>query len=501
MVAKGEYQVIQGRINDLAWDADSQRIIAVGDGKEKYGHCFTADSGNTVGSIAGHSAVVNAVSIRPVRPYRAVTVGDDARLVFYQGPPFQFSLSHQDKHTNFVQDAQFSPNGEFIVSVGSDRKIALYEGKTGEFLSFVEDESNGHKGSIFSVAWSPDSSKFATASADQTVKLWSVADKKVLKTWSFPAGLENHQVGVVFAGEYIISLSYSGDLNYLQESSDKPVKTVTGHQKTITSLASSGPSKPLVSGSYDGKIVHWDASDITASSSVHSHDGPVVGIVSDGEHLWSVGWDDTLKRVGSDSSVSLFGQPKAVASGSDGIIAVVGESYIQVFDNGKQLAFNTSLEFPAQAVSVSKSLVAVGSSDNSIHLFNRDLSVSNSVKLAPLRSAVTYLAFSPDGEYLAAGDASGKITLYSIPDQSVVTGRWAFHTSRVTSIHWHPSGSHVVAGSADTNIIIYSVANPGKNIKYLGAHKDGINSVLWTSDSTFASAGNDATVKRWRVTL
>jgi hypothetical protein len=51
MALKNETKVISGRINDLAWDGESQRIIAVGDGKERYGHAFTYDSGNTVGEV------------------------------------------------------------------------------------------------------------------------------------------------------------------------------------------------------------------------------------------------------------------------------------------------------------------------------------------------------------------------------------------------------------------------------------------------------------------
>jgi WD repeat-containing protein 1 (actin-interacting protein 1) len=52
MNLKTETKVISGRINDIAWDGESQRIIAVGDGKERYGHAFTYDSGNTVGEVA-----------------------------------------------------------------------------------------------------------------------------------------------------------------------------------------------------------------------------------------------------------------------------------------------------------------------------------------------------------------------------------------------------------------------------------------------------------------
>ena len=51
MTLKSETKVISGRINDIAWDGESQRIIAVGDGKERFGHAFTYDSGNTVGEV------------------------------------------------------------------------------------------------------------------------------------------------------------------------------------------------------------------------------------------------------------------------------------------------------------------------------------------------------------------------------------------------------------------------------------------------------------------
>lgn len=51
MALKSETRVISGRINDIAWDGESQRIIAVGEGKERFGHAFSYDSGNTVGEV------------------------------------------------------------------------------------------------------------------------------------------------------------------------------------------------------------------------------------------------------------------------------------------------------------------------------------------------------------------------------------------------------------------------------------------------------------------
>jgi WD repeat-containing protein 1 (actin-interacting protein 1) len=129
--------------------------------------------------ISGHSAVVNAVAISPTRPFRAATAGDDNQLVFYHGPPFRFN-SLLRKHTKFVYDVAFSPDGKTLVSVGADAQIVVYDGKTGESKLSLTAES-GHKGSTFAVSWERSGSKLVTASADQTVKLWDVETNKVVK--------------------------------------------------------------------------------------------------------------------------------------------------------------------------------------------------------------------------------------------------------------------------------------------------------------------------------
>lgn len=43
--------------NDLEWDGESKRIIAVGDGREKFGHAFMMDTGTSTGEIIGHTKV------------------------------------------------------------------------------------------------------------------------------------------------------------------------------------------------------------------------------------------------------------------------------------------------------------------------------------------------------------------------------------------------------------------------------------------------------------
>lgn len=71
-----------------------------------------------------------------------------------------------------------SPNNQHCISVSSDKKMVLMDAKTGEIIKELE---NAHKGSIYSVAWFEDSSRFATCSADKTVKIWESPELKLVQ--------------------------------------------------------------------------------------------------------------------------------------------------------------------------------------------------------------------------------------------------------------------------------------------------------------------------------
>lgn len=64
------------------------------------------------------------------------------------------------------------------MTVSSDKKIVLLDAKTAEVVKEIE---NAHKGSIYSLAWFEDSARFATCSADKTVKIWEAEELKLLQ--------------------------------------------------------------------------------------------------------------------------------------------------------------------------------------------------------------------------------------------------------------------------------------------------------------------------------
>nr|CDP28041.1 Putative protein of unknown function [Podospora anserina S mat+] len=513
---KGEYPIISGRITDIAWDGDSQRVIAVGDGRERFGHCITADSGNSVGEVSGHSKVINAVAIRQQRPLRAATVSDDGSMCFLHGAPFKFNSKATGLHKGFVQGTEFSPDGSWLVTVGSDKRIQIYDGKTGEPLKVVGE--GVHTGSILGVSWNKDSKRFVTASADKTVRVWDVQSGENVATWKIgeegSSNPQDQQVGVVWTRgpqEIIVSLSLSGDLNYFTVGSSTPQAVIEGHNKSVTALSvtSNSNGTKVTTGSFDGKVVAWDiGTGVGKAPEGEAHSNQVVQFASAGGRVYSVGWDDTLRIIDEAtnlflaSPVKLSSQPKGISASSDGTIAVALNSSIAIYDSDGKLLGETPVSYTPTTIAISGSYVAVGADNNTVQVYNLGSggNLSPTEKLTNSTAAISTLSFSPEGKHLAAGNSSGKIVVYTTGSWEVATDRWSSHTARVLSIAWNKAGTHAVSGGLDTNVFVWSLAKPGSRVKAANAHKDGVYGVAFVEgDEKVVSSGGDAAVKVWNV--
>ncbi|EJC99333.1 WD40 repeat-like protein [Fomitiporia mediterranea MF3/22] len=509
-ILKREVPAISGKVNDLAWDGDSQRIIAVGDGRETFGKAFMVETGSSTGEIAGHTKVINAVSIRHQRPFRAVTASDDCTIVFHTGVPFKYEKTIKT-HTKFVQDVRYSANGDHFASVGSDSKVFLYEGKTGEPLGECSGEV--HKGSIMAASWSPDSKNLATSSLDGTVKLWDVERKLTVQTWTVGTGVQNQQVGNAWGPEGdIVSLSMSGIVNVFdQRKGDGPAHLLIGPQKTITA-ATLTASGTFIAGTADGRLLSYDIANGDAQVvSGTGHLSLVTSIVSAGENTYSVGIDNALKEISPDAksmteaSTNLQSQAKALALSDEGTTFVSEADKIEGFRSNQRVA-QLPVKYQANGIASTGKLVAVGGGDNKIHLYSwngKELK-EDGVLETPRGPALT-LAFSPDGKLLVSGDATGKIILFDVTEKKAIESRWTNHASRVNSLVWAPTGTHIASGSLDTHVFVWSVANPLTNVPIRHAGPGGVNAVAWLEASKdkgkLATAGADGCVRIWEVIL
>ena len=127
--------------------------------------------------LGGHSSSAISVDWKGSRPFKVFTASQDNHVNVFKGPPFKFDAKLKN-HKNFVNCLRISPDNTTAVTVGSDFKITIFNTETNETIGEVDE---AHKGSIYSIAWYPCNTKFATCSADKTVKIWSVEGPTLLQ--------------------------------------------------------------------------------------------------------------------------------------------------------------------------------------------------------------------------------------------------------------------------------------------------------------------------------
>ena len=320
----------------------------------------------------------------------------------------------------------------------------------------------------------------------------------------------DHQVGVVWtprADNLIISLSLSGNLNYLGLDEANPRKVVHGHQKNITAIVQTIGSETCWTGDSLGRVCAWEASKgVLPAIKGAIHQNYISGISATLESVSTIGWDDTLRKIDpsdftfdDESSSPTDGQPRGVAN--LGSITIVGtHKAIQIMDNvGKPLS-SLATTYATLCLAAKDDTVIVGGDDTNLHVYSLSGKELKKIKTIPTEGTQpSALAFTYDGSMVAVGHASGKITVYNTSDWSIAISRWSAHTGKVQSISWIGDGKFAVSGGLDTNIYVWSVEKPGKRIMVSNAHKEGVNGVMWIGHTVFLSAGMDATVKTWNI--
>lgn len=107
-------------------------------------------------------------------PERLVSGSDDFTLMLWHPVDNKRPLKRLTGHQQAVNHIAFSPDARFFASGSFDKKIKLWNGRSGDFVSTM----TGHVGAVYQVAWSSDGRYLVSASKDTTAKLWEVPSGK-----------------------------------------------------------------------------------------------------------------------------------------------------------------------------------------------------------------------------------------------------------------------------------------------------------------------------------
>jgi len=203
--------------------------------------------------------------------------------------------------TSPIYSVAFSRNGEEIISSHLETPfIRMWNARTGmpEYCSF-----QGHQSTVYSLTYSPDGRRIASASFDRTIRIW---DKYGASLVGPMEGHEDFVSSVAFSpcGQRVATGSGDKSIRVWDSETGRClVGPWNGHTRSICSVAFSPDGKWIVSGSDDHTVRIWDS--MTSKKSVlspvsrcftgHTSDVMSVTFSADGRYILSGSRDGTIR--------------------------------------------------------------------------------------------------------------------------------------------------------------------------------------------------------------
>jgi WD40 repeat protein len=303
--------------------------------------------------------------------------------------------------------------------------------------------------------------------------------------------------------------------------------TLRGHVDPVWALVCSPDGKVIASSTIQGAVKLWDAESAKPLGTLADHPGMVysmafapdgktlaVGVykqerarVSGEIRLWDIATKElrqTLKREPSCGVGRIAFSPdgKTLAAEEESKVGLRGRSSVEVAlwdlaSRKVRAALNTSatgLIFSPDG----RSVITVG---QGLRVWNPEAGSES----ASLAGSYTCLACSPDGRLAAAGDYTGKITLWDLAKSEAAGTIQLEENPRIYSLAFSPDGKMLAAGTGDPDPKFVKPARIAlvdlstlEERQTLRGHRGAVQSVVFSPNGHVLFSGSqDMTVKVW----
>jgi WD40 repeat protein len=194
-------------------------------------------------------------------------------------------------HTDSIYGMAISSTEKQIATASADQTAKIWNAPA----RTLQHTLKGHSAAIWSIDFSPDDSTIATGSVDNTVKLWNTSTGKLNNTLT---GHQDWVFAVTYSpkGDMLASASKDHTIK-LWDQNGTELKSLTGHENAVRAIAFSRDGDKLASASWDRTVKIWDVQTGQVLQTLSGHTDRVVTVAfsPDGETLASGSIDQTIK--------------------------------------------------------------------------------------------------------------------------------------------------------------------------------------------------------------
>ncbi len=360
-------------------------------------------------------------------------------------------------HKGSVYSVSFSPDGKTIATTSSDNTTRLWNLQGQLIQAFI-----GHQGSVLSVSFSPDGKTIATASSDNTARLWNLQGQLIQEF----IGHEGSVISVSFSPDgKTIATASSDNTARLWNLQGQLIQEFIGHQVPVNSVSFSPDGKTIATASSDNTARLWNLQGQLIRE-FKGYKGSVISVSfsPDGKTIATASLDNTVRLW------NLQGQLIQELKWHQGFVRSVSFS-----PDGKT--------------------IATASSDNTARLWNLQGQLIQ--EFIGHEGSVISVSFSPDGKTIATASLDNTARLWNLQGQLIQELKW--HQGFVRSVSFSPDGKTIATASSDNTARLWNLQ--GQLIQEFIGHEGSVISVSFSPDGkTIATASLDNTARLWGLT-
>jgi WD40 repeat protein/serine/threonine protein kinase len=406
-------------------------------------------------------------------------------------------------HADGVLDVAFSPDGRRIASASSDQTVKVWDLGSGQETRTLK----GHSGRVTSVAFSPEGRRIASASDDHTVKVWDAGSGELVLTLS---GHSGHVTSVAFSppdGRRIASASWDDTVRIWDADSGRETLKLEGPSSGVNDVAFSPDGHRVASASGDKTVKVWDAVTRQQVLTLKGHTAAVndVAFSPRGRRIASASGDQTVKvwdAASGELALTLNGHGGSVMSvafSPDGgrIASASSDETVKIWDAVTGHEMHTLRGHIGHVTGVAFSLdgcrIGSASADHTVKVWDAGPSQET---LRGHTGFITCVAFSPDGHRIASASWDETVKVWDAGSgQQALTLKG--HTHVVSGVAFDPAGRYIASASWDQTIRMWD-AGSGRETRTFKGHNSGVGGVAVSPDGRrIASTSGDRTVRIW----